>query len=59
MQAQALTNVALAERLGVSEGAVRRLVNPDHVSQLEGVAAALAVLGRALVIEAQKKPVVA
>ncbi|MEX1196242.1 MAG: hypothetical protein WEB57_00060 [Pseudohongiellaceae bacterium] len=51
MQAQGMTNVALAERLRISEGAVRRLVNPDHQSRLDGVAAALQCLGRQLVLE--------
>ncbi|HAJ75644.1 MAG TPA: type II toxin-antitoxin system HicB family antitoxin [Gammaproteobacteria bacterium] len=59
MQEQALSNVALAKRLGVSEGAVRRLVNPDHVSRLDNIVAALSVVGRGLVIEDQKKPVAA
>ena len=38
MREQGLTNVALAARLGLSEGAVRRLVNPlhrSHISQVE------------------------
>lgn len=51
MQAQKMTNVALAERLGISVGAVRRLINPDHQSRLEGVALALQCLGRQLVLE--------
>jgi len=59
MQEQSLSNVALAKRLGVSEGAVRRLVNPDHVSRLDGIVTALSVIGRGLVIEDQKKPVAA
>jgi antitoxin HicB len=53
MQAQSITNVNLAERLGISESAVRRLVNPDHFSRLDGVVAALQILGRRLVIEDQ------
>lgn len=53
MRAQGVTNVALAERLGISEGAVRRLVNPDHRSRLDGVATALQCLGRQLVLEDQ------
>jgi len=59
MQAQLVSNVALAQRLGVSEGVIRRLVNPDHASRLDGVAAALAVVGRGLIIEDQEKPVTA
>jgi antitoxin HicB len=46
MRAQRASNVALAERLGVSEGAVRRLVDPDHASRMEAVEAALEALWR-------------
>ena len=59
MQEQLLSNVALAQRLGVSEGVIRRLVNPDHASRLDGVVAALAAIGRGLIIEDQEKPVIA
>lgn len=51
MRAQGVTNVALAARLGVSEGAVRKLVNPDHRSHIGHVEKALAAVGRTLVIE--------
>ncbi|MDO9318859.1 MAG: type II toxin-antitoxin system HicB family antitoxin [Gammaproteobacteria bacterium] len=51
MREQGVSNVRLAELLSVSESAVRRLVNPDHLSRLDGVVAALTVLGRRLVIE--------
>ena len=51
MREQGITNAELARRLDVSEGAVRRLVNPDHASRLDGVVAALAVLGHSLIIE--------
>lgn len=54
MQEQGLSNVALAERLEVSEGAIRRLVNPDHASRLDRVVAALAAIGHSLIIEDQK-----
>jgi len=56
MQARGMTNVALAERLGISESAVRRLVNPDHQSRLDGVVAALQSLGRQLVLEDRATP---
>ena len=39
-----ITNTELARRLGVSEGAVRRLVDPDHASRLDKVVAALEAL---------------
>lgn len=59
MQKMTLSNVALAQRLGVSEGAVRRLVDPDHASRLDGVVAALAALDRDLIIEDRGKPAAA
>ena len=59
MQEQLLSNVALAQRLGVSEGTIRRLVNPDHASRLDGVVVALAAIGHGLIIEDQEKPVTA
>jgi len=55
MHSENVTNVELARRLGVSEGAVRRLMNPDHASRLDGVVAALAALGRGIIIEDQKQ----
>ena len=51
MRQQGVTNVALAERLGLSETAVRRLVNPDHRSHISQVEKALRAVGRALVVE--------
>lgn len=54
MQEQGISNVALAERLGISEGAVRRLVNPDHTSRLDGVVMALSAIGRELIVEDRK-----
>lgn len=51
MRDHELNNVALAERLGITEGAVRRLVDPDHASRLDRVVSALAALGRGLAIE--------
>jgi antitoxin HicB len=50
---QRISNVGLAQSLGVSEGVVRRLVNPDHASRLDGVLEALAALGQGLIIEDQ------
>ena len=51
MREQGLTNVALAARLGLSEGAVRRLVNPLHRSHISQVEKALKAVGRSLVVE--------
>lgn len=47
-----ITNTELARRLRVSEGAVRRLVDPDHASRLDKVVAALEALGLSLIVEA-------
>ena len=50
MRSQGLTKVALANRLGLSEGAVRRLCNPDHRSHISSVEDALRAVGRGLVV---------
>lgn len=55
MREQGITNTSLARRMGISEGAVRRLVDPDHASRLDRVVAALAALGHGLIIEDQKQ----
>ena len=46
-----ITRVALGKRLGVSEGAVRRLLDLDHKSHIGQVDAALSVLGKRLIVE--------
>lgn len=46
MARQGISNVALAERLGVSEKVVRRMLDPDHRCRIDRLEAALAVLGR-------------
>lgn len=51
MRRARVSNVELAKRLKVSEGAVRRLVDLDHGSKIEGIQAALAALGKHLVVE--------
>jgi hypothetical protein len=45
-----LSNVELGRRLGVSEGAVRRLLDLDHRSHIGQVESALAVLGQRLAV---------
>ena len=51
MRRQGMTNVApLAERLGLSESAVRRLIDPHHRSHISSVEAALRAVGRGLVV---------
>ena len=51
MRAQRITKVELANRLGVSESAVRKLTNPDHRSHVSQVQRALRVVGRSLKVE--------
>ena len=51
MRSQGVTKVALAARLGLSEGAVRKLLNPDHRSHIGQVEKALRAVGRGLVVE--------
>ena len=51
MRTQDVTNVDLARRLGVSESAVRKLLNPDHRSHIGQVERALRAVGRTLVVE--------
>ena len=51
MRAAGLSNVALARRLKVTEAAVRRLLDLDHRSHIGQVEAALARLGKRLLVE--------
>ena len=51
MRKQGITNVALAAQMGLSEGAIRRLVNPDHRSHINQVEKALYAVGRTLIVE--------
>ena len=51
MRKQGITNVALAARLGLSEGAIRRLIDTRHRSHIGQVEKALRAVGRSLVIE--------
>lgn len=50
MRQQGMTKTALARRLGLSEGAVRKLLDPDHRSHIGQVEKALSALGHSLVI---------
>ena len=50
MRRQGITKTALAKRLGLSESAVRKLVDPDHRSHISSVEAALRAVGRGLVV---------
>ncbi len=51
MRTQHVTKVELAVRLGISESAVRKLVDPDHRSHISQVQKALRAVGQNLVIE--------
>ena len=51
MREQGLTKVGLARRLGLSEGAVRKLLNPNHRSHIGQIERALEKVGRRLVAE--------
>ena len=50
MRAQGVGNTALAARLDLSEGAVRRLINLDHRSHIGQIEAALHALGQRLTV---------
>ena len=51
MRTQNITKVELADRLGVSEAAVRKIANPDHRSHMSQVQKALRAVGRSLKVE--------
>lgn len=53
MRAQGIGNTALAARLGLSEGAVRRLINLDHRSHICQIETALHALGQRLTVATQ------
>lgn len=48
MRERRMTKVALGEMLGISEAAVRKLVNPDHRSHISQVERALKLMGYSL-----------
>lgn len=50
MRQQGISKTGLARRLGLSEGAVRKLLDPDHRSHIGQVEKALSALGHSLVI---------
>lgn len=51
MRKAGMSNTELGRRLGISEGAVRRLLDLDHRSHIEHVEAGLQVLGHRLVVD--------
>lgn len=52
MRADDVSNAALAVRLGLSEGAVRRLIDLDHRSHIGQIETALHALGQRLMVAA-------
>ena len=53
MRAQGVGNTALAARLGLTEGAVRRLIDLDHRSHIGQIETALHALGKRLMVATQ------
>ena len=51
MREQGITNVALADRLGLQEKSVRRLLDLGHRSPMTSIEKALEAVGRALVVK--------
>lgn len=51
MRDQRVTNSELARRLSVHERVIRRMLDPEHATKAEKIQAALAVLGKQLVVE--------
>jgi antitoxin HicB len=50
MRERGLRNTGLARLLGVSETVVRRMLNPKHHTKPDKIQAALAVLGKRIVV---------
>lgn len=50
MRERRVPNTELAKRLGVSETVVRRMLNPKHDTKPERIQAALAALGKRIVV---------
>jgi antitoxin HicB len=53
MREQGVNNSVMARRLGVTEAVVRRLLDPRHDSKPEKVQAALAELGKRIVVSVE------
>ncbi len=51
MRSQRITKVELANRLGISEAAARKLTNPDHRSHMSQVQKALKAVGRSVAVQ--------
>jgi len=55
LSANKITNVAFADRLGVTEKVVRRLLDPDHSSKIERLEHALGLLGQQLELRVEPR----
>ena len=51
MRSQGITQMELAEKLGLTADAVDKLCNPDHYSHLSAIEKALRIVGCSLVVE--------
>ncbi len=56
MRDEGLSNVGLAARMGLSEGAIRKLLNPEHRSHIRQVEKALSKVDKRLVVEVGERP---
>ncbi len=50
MRERRMANTELARHLGVSETVVRRMLDPKHITKPEKIQAALAALGKRIVV---------
>jgi antitoxin HicB len=51
MRDQQVNNSELARRLGVHERVIRRMLDPEHATKAEKIQAALAALGKQMIVE--------
>ena len=51
MRDQQVSNSELARRLGVHERVIRRMLDPEHASKAAKIQAALAALGKQMIVE--------
>src|SRR5205809_6637486 len=51
MRDQQVNNSELARHLGVHERVIRRMLDPEHASKAEKIQAALAALGKQMIVE--------
>jgi antitoxin HicB len=51
MRDQQVNNSELARRLGIHERVIRRMLDPEHASKAERIQAALAALGKQMIVE--------